>query len=295
MYCCGNSEPLIVDCTFLRNDAWIGGGLCCENSSPTLFNVSFMDNSACAGGGMATYGGTAILTGCTFNGNGGGCPMGGDGGGFYCGGSAQLLDCTFRDNSCGNGLGGGLCFSPGSTTDVLTIEACTFVGNHVQDYPGAAMTVLAEWENEASATLSNCTVTHNGGLFGSCQGALAVIGITDVTLYNTVIAFATDCPAVYCENPFIPTLICCDIYGNAGGDWVGGISDQYGLAGNFSADPRFCDALSGDVSLQACSPCFEGNHPDGSDCGLIGSLGEGCECGTATQPTTWGTVKAMFR
>ena len=38
-----------------------------------------------------------------------------------------------------------------------------------------------------------------------------------------------------------------------------------------SADLLFCDAENGDYTLDACSPCLPGNHPDGVDCGLIGA------------------------
>ena len=36
---------------------------------------------------------------------------------------------------------------------------------------------------------------------------------------------------------------------------------------------------SGDFTLEACSPCLPGNHPDGDACGPIGALDEGCPCG----------------
>jgi hypothetical protein len=64
-------------------------------------------------------------------------------------------------------------------------------------------------------------------------------------------------------------LSCCDLFGNAGGDYVGRIGGQIGIDGNFSADPAFCDTLNGDFTLGDCSPCLPGNHPDGYDCGGI--------------------------
>jgi hypothetical protein len=68
-------------------------------------------------------------------------------------------------------------------------------------------------------------------------------------------------------------LTCCDIYGNAGGDWVGCIADQAGINGNFSDDPLFCDIAAGDYHLDDSSPCAPANN----DCGvLIGVLGVGC-------------------
>ena len=58
----------------------------------------------------------------------------------------------------------------------------------------------------------------------SCYGS-------STTLQNSVIAFSTEGEAIYgdvCD----PALTCCDVYGNAGGDYVGCIADQLGINGN---------------------------------------------------------------
>ena len=97
---------------------------------------------------------------------------------------------------------------------------------------------------------------------------------------------------MYClGEDSMPLLVCCDIYGNAGGDWVDCIADQYGVDGNFSADPLFCDVTAGDLTLASESPCL----PDGNDCHvLIGAHGEGCE-ESPVKASSWGSIKAMFR
>jgi len=63
------------------------------------------------------------------------------------------------------------------------------------------------------------------------------------------------------------------VYGNEFGtlDWTGCIAGQGGVNGNFSADPRFCDLLGGDLRLRSTSPCL-----DAPGCGLVGTLGQGC-------------------
>ncbi|RPJ41534.1 MAG: hypothetical protein EHM19_11710 [Candidatus Latescibacterota bacterium] len=76
---------------------------------------------------------------------------------------------------------------------------------------------------------------------------------------------------------------------------MGCIREQYGVNGNFSADPLFCDAPLGDFTLAATSPCLPGHHPDGDDCDLVGALGEGCAGGTAVEQTSWGGIKSLFR
>ncbi|MFC1573470.1 hypothetical protein ACFL6M_07735 [Candidatus Eisenbacteria bacterium] len=68
-------------------------------------------------------------------------------------------------------------------------------------------------------------------------------------------------------------LGCCDIHGNASGDYVGAIADQLGIDGNISRDPRFCDRDALDLRLDTLSPC----GPDSCECGLMGAWPVGCE------------------
>jgi len=60
---------------------------------------------------------------------------------------------------------------------------------------------------------------------------------------------------------------------------------------NISEDPLFCDAATGDYTLEDCSPCLGTAH-DGGD---IGAFGEGCECDVAVEDTSWGRIKGLFR
>jgi hypothetical protein len=101
-------------------------------------------------------------------------------------------------------------------------------------------------------------------------------------------AFSTAGEAIN-TNPGLAVLTCCDLYGNPGGDWVGGVADQYGVRGNISADPLFCDPGGDDFRLQEGSPCAPGE-----ECGLMGAWPVGCG-GTPVEETSWGAVKALFR
>jgi hypothetical protein len=300
MDCRANSEPMIVDCTFLSNTAaGGGGGIGCNNSSPTLINVSFLGNWGPSGGGVCSWGGAPQFTDCLFDGNWSGAPMSGlGGGGLCCSGSPSLVNCTFSGNSCDNGDGGGLCFTPDSDSDHLSLVGCSFISNWVQGTCGAGMLAWDLWGHDPSFTIRNCTFYGNGGYPPTLYegGALCIIGNSSATLENTIIAFNRDGEAVLCQGPAPPTLTCCNIYGNPGGDWVGCIEGQAGTSGNISADPLFCDTLSGDFSVENCSPCLPGNHPDGYDCGgFIGASDSGCECRTAAKPTSWGAIKAIYR
>ena len=106
---------------------------------------------------------------------------------------------------------------------------------------------------------------------------------------NTVVAFGTAGEGVVGNV----TATCCDIYGNAGGDWVGTIAGQLGQDGNICEDPLFCDPENGDFTLHCTSPCAPFTPPN-TECDLIGAWPIGCG-GTPVVESTWGAIKAMFR
>ncbi|MBD3237556.1 MAG: hypothetical protein GF330_12690 [Candidatus Eisenbacteria bacterium] len=125
----------------------------------------------------------------------------------------------------------------------------------------------------SDATFRNCTFHDNAA---SHYGAgLRVHDHTNAILENTIIAFSSRGEAVSCHLASYPVLSCCDLYGNAGGDWTGPIAEQLGVSGNISEDPLFCDAAAGDVGLQPGSPCAPYAPPNGA-CGLLGARYVGC-------------------
>jgi hypothetical protein len=113
------------------------------------------------------------------------------------------------------------------------------------------------------------------------------------TIENTIIAFSYYGPGVLSHygGP-VPILVCCDIFGNAGGDWMGAIASQYGINGNVSEDPLFCDPENLDFTLHADSPCAPFTPPN-PECDLIGAWPVGCGS-TPVIATTWGRVKSLF-
>jgi hypothetical protein len=302
MRCYSNSTPIIINCLFVDNHADGGGGLCTKGGYPTLYSVTFLNNSASGGGGMLIEdGGFAHLTGCTFSGNHAECWFGSrfGGGGLCCRSSAELVDCAFRNNSCYQDAGGGLYFLPDSDSDEIRLIGCTFASNTVENSPGGGGGMAAGDYlpgSVGSISITNCTFYGNADNSVHGAGGVWVGGDFDVVIENSLIAFGGQGPAVFCWDPSKVTLQCCDLFGNAGGDWEGCIADQYEINGNFSADPKFCDTLSGDFQVEDCSPCLPGYHPDGYDCGgSIGAYGSGCACGAGTEPTTWGAIKSMYR
>ncbi|MCK4548171.1 MAG: C10 family peptidase [Candidatus Eisenbacteria sp.] len=157
------------------------------------------------------------------------------GGAIYCeSASPRIVDCVFYNNSAN--YGGAL--------------AC----------------------RAAAPDLVGCTLAHNAA--SSSGGGVYSYNFSAVDLDRCIIAFSTQGHSVYCQSSGTATLTCCDVYGNAAGDWVGCISGQEGSNGNFSMDPEFCNSGSGDYTIAAVSPCAPDNSPAG--CDLIGALGVDC-------------------
>jgi len=114
---------------------------------------------------------------------------------------------------------------------------------------------------------------------------------------NVIVVFGSAGVGVFCEGNSTAELSCCDLYENDGGDWVGEITGQNGINGNFSADPQFCSSQPDEDRhwfLQSDSPCAPGNHPQGANCSVISAWDVGCGM-TPTKRSTWGGIKTRFR
>jgi hypothetical protein len=171
---------------------------------------------------------------------------------LYDGGFVELTECLIAGNVAQLGHGGAVSAGAGSQ---VTITACTLDGNTAGDAGRAA------WlSGNSHAELTNCIISGIGSALIACDGG----GTAE--------------------------LACCDVFGGGGSQWVGCLAGQGGVAGNFSADPLYCDAAGGDWTIDGASPCA----PAGSGgCGLIGAFPVGCGT-TAAVPTTWGAIKASF-
>jgi hypothetical protein len=238
----------------------------------------------------------------------------GDGGAIdvSCSGEVRITGCNFLSNA-GDTYGAVLVY-PGYYLQVL-IYGCTFCGN-TADY-GAA--ISCTWM-EGYVLIRNSVFCHNsaeqeGGAIGLGDNSPEIVGCSFFAnsaplgsaiaggywpmIAGCILAYGTGGRALYGQDELWgPTISCSDIFGNEGGDWVGVIAGQLGQHGNFSACPSFCnwDIEPYDLHLCSASPCLPGNHPDGVNCGLIGALGQGCDCSpSGTEPTTWGALKAMYK
>ena len=114
------------------------------------------------------------------------------------------------------------------------------------------------------------TISIDGCTFYGNESPTGTLGIgtpdASMTLERTIVAFSTQGAAAMGLPNF--TLTCCDVFGNAGGDYVGCIASEAGTSGNFSLDPRFHDEAAGDLRLHCSSPCLSA-----PSCGLVGALG----------------------
>lgn len=282
---CRNSAPTVAGCYFLNNASGMSGGaVACESASPTLIDCELRENTAMTGGGFGCESDSEpTLVDCGFTGNG----SWQGGGGFWAAGSTpSLAGCSFGGNTTWGSGGGVLCFGG-------TFEGCTFAGNSASLRGGGV-----SCGGDIEAVFSQCTFRENSADFGGAVACASVVaGITGCTLYrnsatsagaglychgtasptmeNSIIAFSAQGEAVACDASSSCTLVCSDIFGNAGGDWIGCIADQFGVDGNISEDPMFCDAPQRDFTIHADSPCAPFSPPN-PECDLVGAWPVGC-------------------
>ncbi|MFH1143220.1 MAG: hypothetical protein V1774_01590 [Candidatus Eisenbacteria bacterium] len=252
----------VADCVFLRNSAGLGGGGVWDASARANFlRCRFIENASPMGGAVVASSTQGHLINPGFE------------------------DCEFiRNSASGSGAAVFLeVIQVGVRSDRDGVfRTCLFAENSA---PGGSCVTLGG----TSPTLESCTFANN--IVSSNIGCRFYGGPSDPLVSHCIIAFSTEGRAVSCDVQSQPVLLCCDVFGNEGGDWVGCLEGQLGVGGNIWADPLFCDREGGDFRLEIGSPCGpEANR----NCGLIGALPVGCGS-TATQETSWGGVKALFR
>jgi hypothetical protein len=295
----GNADDCVID--FEENL-----GFRFEGGSAVIKGVT-MTSASCA---ILVCPGWAVLRvrDCVFS----DCLGPGGGLGICSAGEVRITGCKFLSN-----VGGAVNVECGQGFLQVWIDGCTFCGN-TDAYFGAAINCTMHemqvfitksvfchnsagiaggaiaWDAGSYPEVRRCTFFANSAPAGS-----AISGVDYAGCANCIIAYGTGGCPIDVVNPLgIAGASCTNIYGNEGGDWVGVIADDLGQNGNFSACPGFCywEIEPYDLHLCSTSPCLPGNHPDGADCGLIGALGEDCACGpSATVPSTWGAIKAMYR
>jgi hypothetical protein len=246
------------DCVFNGNEVWVhGGAVRCEGGSSTFERCVFTGNLAGNQAGAVYAGPGTVL---------------------------DLTDCDLIDNSAR--YGGGLY---AARPDGLTCTGCRFEGNDASVGAGAIHANFCDPVFTGCAFVAN-TATQSGGAAAVFGGSAAFAGCTFalndapaasgirintgiVQLSECILAYQSGGDVVDCTSA-TAQLTCSVLFANQAGDFVGCLAGQDGTAGNFSADPRFCDWSSGEVALRPDSPCL----PSGNSCGvLIGAYSDtGC-------------------
>jgi len=280
--------------TSIGTDSWSvanGGGFYAWADSVSLVRCQFVGNAALGinddasnlarGGGAAILATYTILEDCSFVDNesearslatvgGSGRALGG---GLFCQ-SATLRNCRFEGNLAtslggrfGNEAAGG-----GIYGDDVVLMGCVFSRNGV----------LAGPPNPYEAFGGGIAVTGGSAVYWDTfsenwattrASGLGFRGSGTAQIDKTIVAFGGFSEAVSCTGTSL-MLSCTDVFGNAGGDWVGCIASQSGVNGNLSSDPLFCDLPGSNLGLAANSPCAPPNSP--GQCGLIGALPVAC-------------------
>jgi hypothetical protein len=139
----------------------------------------------------------------------------------------------------------------------------------------------------SSPDVMRCTISDNGRGPGS---GIYVRGGGRPRISASIVAFGSG-SGIYAEgSSSLPSVICCDVYGNAGGDYGGSLRDQTGIQGNISEDPVFCPSIGiWRYKVGDGSPCLPNRNPCLT---LIGAHGAGCHTLTTIRVTPEGTGDA---
>lgn len=286
----GDAYPRLTNCIFRGNaSGHAGGGLAAYRPASVIVEgCEFTENHSQYGGAVYLWSGEfpALLVGCAFHGN----SASSEGGAVKCYQTpASISDCSFAFNS---GISGGAVYCQESS---LTIEGCVFESNSglrggaiLCEEPSAPSVAGCTFVSNAASgrgggvALLNCSSTFTGCTFSgnaaTVEGGGFYLWNAQSVVENTIIAFGAAGEAVLLSHSSTANLTCCDLYGNSGGDWVGGIEDQLGTNGNIAMDPRFCGEANPEepYTLWSHSPCAPFTPPN-PECGLIGAWGVGCD------------------
>lgn len=299
----------VRDCSFTANrgegpHGRAGGAFRAEDCDTVRVERSRFQGNFCkwAGGALVVHIGTAIVRDCTFEDNhSAGRPEGA--GGAIAVGECDLtvVRSVFRRNSC-DWSSGAIC---GASRSSLTVQDCLFAENQtgahagafsVYEYSEAVLTDCTFVENHGSwsiigsmgdsfLTFDRCTIVRNGcenGIFASFDDVGSDEGRRRLTIHNSIIADNVG-PAFGETNSETCRITCTNVFGNTGGNWDAYATEAYGVDGNISVDPRFCDPAGEQLFLASDSPCV--GDADGG-CAPMGAWPVGCR--VPAPQVSWG-------
>lgn len=241
-------RAVISQCSFTGNAGNRGGAIYTSVNS-TITDCVFSGNTSSQAGALylgGTAGAAFNITGSTFTANSAG--QGGAVEIFNSNAAVHFTDCVFTGNSTStfggaiNNLGNG-----------MTATRCIFSGNTAGSGGGALTT------SSGTALVTNCTIAFNSSS-NVTGGLLLSASSSTPSVRNTILWGNSDATgnteraqiARFFTNGTLPFVNYCDVQG---------LTPDLGGTGNFDADPLFADALNGDFSLEAGSPCVNAGDP----------------------------------
>lgn len=306
MICLDNSNPEITFSTIIDNEAKAGGGLDVDvSSAPFLYECEILDNRAPFAAGVRLLGSAALVS-CDIIGNETVGATNVQGGGILIksGANPLISSCVIAENVC-YGEGGGLCIMDATgeirstkiynntSTSLEGRGAGVFIGSDAAPEFTACLVANNHttgeysdggglWVQYANLEMNYCTfygnwtegVSPDYGICGGLGIETSMFVPGTVSVHHTIIAGSTAGQGIYCTGSGDePSVGCCCVYGNAGGDDICGTGE-----GNFNLDPLFCDPGAMNFHLNENSPCAPGNHPGTPPpcLLLIGAYGVGC-------------------
>lgn len=268
-------SALIDNCTFIKNEAYNGGGAIYAHES-AMNNCLFMDNSAHGGGAVITGPANQTITNCVFKGN---FATYSGGGGICCSQDsvARIENCLFKNNACQvNNRGGGIRCESAQPV----IKHCLFVDNFAMDkyYGGGGAFII-----HTPATIENCifygntTANEGGGMHFRGNGNISV---TNCIAYNNY-------PDQIHQSMTVGYVTVS----------YSDIQDGYSGVDNIDVDPYFADADNEDFHLKstagrwnpvsqcwindgATSPCIDAGKPSSDWTSELWPHGERINMGT---------------
>lgn len=174
---------------------------------------------------------------------------------YGSGGAPTIIDNVVRGNATSYG-GIVVVDSGGRIADNLVVSNSGSSGGGgiaVRSYSSTKM---------GAVTIANNTVIGNAA--GGTGGGIYLEGPDQRIVVNNIVAFNTAGIVRSTRDATPVTLTANCLYQNTGGDYVN-LPSATGLDGNLTADPQFTSLASGDLRLNASSPCVDA----GSDVAVL--------------------------
>jgi len=175
IYCSNRSSPLITNCVFINNSAYLGGAIACTNTntSPKITNCTIKENSALVGGGAIYCNGASPKIANSFitaNSAQKGAAVYSDNAG-----KPIIGNCTISQNTAASSAGGIYCYQSSNLTANNTIIWANTA-------PSAAEIRVANSGLATTVQLSYCDVRNPAENIISDPGCFLIWGPGNINI-----------------------------------------------------------------------------------------------------------------